>query len=87
LPAKDLKALGIKPESSEEFILANGEKIQKRVGNAFFEFDGLIGAAPILFGDEGVYLLGTTTLAALGLILDPINRVLKSLPMVLMALH
>ena len=43
-------------------------------------------AAPVIFGDEGVYLLGATTLEALGLILDPINRVLKALPMVLMFL-
>jgi predicted aspartyl protease len=87
LPARDLKALGIKPESTEEFILANGETIQNPVGNAFFEFNGTIGAAPVIFGGEGVYLLGTTTLAALGFILDPINRVLKALPMVLMGLN
>jgi clan AA aspartic protease len=86
LPAKDLKALGIKPESTEEFLLANGETIQKRVGNALFEFEGKVRAAPIIFGDEGVYLLGATTLEALGLILDPINRVLKALPMVLMGI-
>lgn len=87
LPAKALKALGIKPSSSEEFILANGEKIEKQVGNAFFEFQGKVRAAPVIFGDEGVYLLGATTLEALGMILDPINRKLKPLPMVLMQLN
>ena len=86
LPAKELKALGIKPDSSEEFMLANGEKIHKRVGNALFELGGKKRAAPVIFGDEGVYLLGATTLEALGLIIDPINRVLKALPMVLMSL-
>lgn len=87
LPAKELKALGIKPTSSQEFMLANGETIKKQVGNALFEFQGQLRAAPIIFGEEGVYLLGATTLEALGLILDPINRVLKALPMVLMPLH
>jgi len=87
LPAKKLKALGIKPTSTREFMLANGEKIKKQVGNAFFEFEGMTGAATIIFGDEGVYLLGATTLESLGLILDPINRVLKALPMVLMPLR
>jgi len=84
MPAKDLKALGIKPNSSEEFILANGEKIKKQVGNALFEFQGKVRAAPIIFGDEGIYLLGATTLESRGLIIDPINRQLKALPMVLM---
>lgn len=87
MPAKALKALGIKPTSSEEFMLANGEKIKKQVGNALFEFQGKVRAAPIIFGDEGVYLLGATTLEALGMILDPINRQLKPLPMVLMEVN
>jgi clan AA aspartic protease len=87
LPARVLKSLGIKPTSTEEFILANGEKIKKRVGNAMFEFQGKVRAAPVIFGEEGVYLLGATTLEALGMILDPINRKLKALPMVLMELQ
>src|SRR5262249_2418462 len=80
IPAKELKSLGIKPSRTDEFILVNGEKIEKKVGNAFFEFQGKIGAAPVIFGDKGVYLLGATTLEALGMILDPIHRKLKPLP-------
>ena len=86
LPAKLLRKLGIKPNSTEEFMLANGETIKKRLGNALFELDGKARAAPVIFGDEGVYLLGATTLEALGMMLDPINRKLKPLPMVLMAI-
>ena len=37
-----------------------------------------------LFEVEGVFLLGATTIEAFGMILDPIRRELKSLPMVLM---
>jgi len=84
VPQSILKKLGIKPTSSEEFILANGEVVKKPIGNAYFEYDCKIRAAPVVFGDKGVFLLGATTLEALGMILDPIRRQLKPLPMVLM---
>lgn len=87
VPSSDLQDLGIEPTSTETFILANGERIEKRVGNAFFRFDEKVRAAPVIFGEPDVYLLGATTLEALGLILDPINRKLKPLPMSLMAMR
>ena len=84
IPESDLKKMGIKPTSSESFILANGEIIKMPVGNACFEYKGKLRAAPVIFGDKDIYLLGATTLEALGLILDPIHRKLKPLPMLLM---
>jgi len=84
MPAAELKRLGIKPTSSEEFILANGEKLRFPVGNANFEYKGKIRAAPVIFGEKDVFLLGATTIEALGMILDPIRRQLKPLPMLLM---
>ncbi len=84
VPQNILKGLGIKPTSLEEFILANGEVIKKSIGNAYFEYQGKVRAAPVVFGDKGVFLFGATTLEALGMILDPIGRQLKPLPMVLM---
>ena len=85
IPKSELKKLGVKPTSKEEFILANGESFKKSVGNALFEFQGKTRAAPVVFGEKGIFLLGATTLEALGLILDPIRRQLKPLPMLLMA--
>jgi predicted aspartyl protease len=84
VPQKILKKLGIKATSSQEFILANGEVVKRAVGNAYFEYRDNIRAAPVVFGDEGVFLLGATTIEALGMILDPIRRELKPLPMLLM---
>lgn len=84
VPQSILKRLGIKPTSFEEFILANGEIVRKSVGNAYFGYADKIRAAPVVFGDKGVFLLGATTIEALGMILDPIRRELKPLPMVLM---
>jgi hypothetical protein len=65
--------------------MANGEVVRKPVGNAYFRYGGKIRAAPVVFGEEGVFLLGATTIEALGMILDPIRRELKPLPMVLMS--
>jgi clan AA aspartic protease len=84
VPKNILKRLGIKPTSFQEFILANGEVVKRRVGNAYFEYEGKTRAAPVVFGDKGIFLLGATTIEALGMILDPIRRELKPLPMVLM---
>lgn len=84
VPKQILQDLGIKPTSSEEFILANGEVIKARVGNAYFKYKGKVRAAPVVFGEKGIFLLGATTIEALGMILDPIRRELKPLPMVLM---
>jgi predicted aspartyl protease len=86
LPVKDLKKLGIKAVREEVFSLGNGEKVTKKVGNALFEFQGKLGAAQVIFGDKGVYLLGVTALGSMGLMLDPLRRELKPLPMLLMAM-
>jgi predicted aspartyl protease len=84
VPRNILKKLGIKSTSFQEFILDNGEVLKKPIGNAYFEYEDKIRAAPVVFGDKGIFLLGATTIEALGMILDPIRRELKPLPMVLM---
>jgi predicted aspartyl protease len=86
IPADDLRRLGIRPTSHEEFILANGEVVRRRVGNALFHYRDKIRAAPVVFGDRGIYLLGATTLEAMGMALDPIRRELLPLPMLMMRL-
>jgi len=78
-----LKKLGIKPHSRRKFILANGEEIEKEIGDVFFEYGEQKGTSLVVFGDKGIYLLGATTLETLGLILNPIDRELKPLPMVI----
>lgn len=84
MPRDILRRLGIHPSFSAEFILANGENVKWPVGNALFSYKGKKVAAPVVFGEKGVFLLGATTLESLGMILDPIRRELKPLPMVLM---
>jgi len=79
-----LRQLGIRPHSRRGFILANGEKIEREIGDAVFFYQGQRGASPVIFGEPGDSdLLGMVTLEALGFILDPIRRELKPLPMML----
>lgn len=80
---ESLDKLGIKPHSKRKFILANGEEIEKEIGDAFFVFQNQKASAPVIFGDKGIFLLGATTLENLGLILNPIDRELRPLPMVI----
>ena len=84
VPKKVLDKLGIKPVSSQEFILADGTKISRKKGIALFKYQEKIGGADVIFGETGdANLLGAFTLEALGLALDPLKRELRPLPMML----
>lgn len=82
VPTRVLDRLGIGALSQEEFRLANGEKISRRKGVAIFRYGARIGGADVIFGEEAdSTLLGTLTLEALGLALDPLRRELRPLPL------
>ena len=84
VPSSILKKLGINPLTEEEFRLADGSKVVRKKGIALFKYGERVGGADVIFGEEGDYnLLGTHTLEALGLVLDPLKRELKPLPMLL----
>ena len=84
VPASILQKLGVRAHSQEVFTLADGSRITRRKGDLLFKLDGKKGAAPVIFGEKGdSTLLGAVTLEALGVILDPIKRKLRPLPMVL----
>jgi clan AA aspartic protease len=84
VPAATLKRLGIRPHRKVDFSLADGTTISRRVGDAYFEFNGEGGAAPVIFGEEGDEpLLGATTLESIGLVLDPFKRRLIPMRMML----
>jgi clan AA aspartic protease len=84
VPTHILDRLGIKPLSEQEFRLADGTKIVRKKGIALFKYKDKIGGADVIFGEEGdSVLLGSFTLKALGLALDPLRRELKPLPMIL----
>jgi predicted aspartyl protease len=67
-----------------DFGLADGTTVSRAVGDAYFEFQGQRGPAPVIFGEEDDEpLLGATTLESLGLVLDSFKRRLIPMRMVL----
>jgi len=79
-----LRRLGIVPRSTRSFILADGSDIKRKMAGALFSFQGEEGLSPVIFGEKGdAALLGMVSLEALGLILDPLQRCLRPLPMML----
>lgn len=75
LPKRLVKKLGLKPNYTQEFVLADGSKIKRKISSAFVKFDGRETASPVVLGQErDSALLGVLTLEALGLVLDPFER-------------
>jgi clan AA aspartic protease len=82
IPRPILDQLGIQPHSRREFILANGEAMERELGTAAFFYENRRGDSLVIFGEPGDEpLLGATTLESFGLILDPFRRELRPLPM------
>ena len=84
VPTPILERLGLSPLDSQEFRLANGDRATRNKGGALFRYEGRVGVADVIFGEErDSNLLGATTLESLGLTLDRLRRELQPLPMVL----
>lgn len=83
VPAKHLRAIGIRPESKRVYELVDGSEIALEIGIARIEFMGEIVGATIIFGDdEAEPLLGVTPLESVGIEVDPRSQRLKRLPAV-----
>ena len=84
VPSSVLKSLDIKPDEEREFVLANGQKMKRKLGIGRFSYKGRIGGASVIFGEkDDSILLGATTLEAMGFVLNPFKRDLLPLPMIL----
>ena len=83
VPRQRLEAIGIRPEASRTYVLADGTEIRMDVAIARIEVMGEIVGGTVLFGDENTEpLLGVTALESLGIIIDPLNQQLEKLPAV-----
>ncbi len=84
IPSAVLESLGVEPVKERTFILANGQPIKRRIGEARITFQDESATCVVMFGEEGDNaLLGVTTLENLGLIFDPIRQKILPLPMML----
>ena len=84
-PGAVLRRLGIEPDEDLDFFLADGEKITRKVGEAYFELGDKHGTSRVIFGKKGdSSLLGALTLETFGLMLDPLKRELRAMRLTLM---
>ncbi|MEO6453085.1 MAG: aspartyl protease [Ginsengibacter sp.] len=84
VPGKILDELNIDTYRTIDFALADGSKLTRRVSSGYFEYNGEGGPAPVVYGEEGDEpLLGATTLESIGLVLNPFNRQLYPMRMLM----
>lgn len=78
-----LEAIGLEPVSSREYELADGRLVTYDIGAAVLEFEGVLVANTVTFGEEGVEpLLAVTALESGGFKVDPRREELRRLPAV-----
>ena len=81
---KILDDLDIDTHRTVDFSLADGSKITRRVTSGYFAYEGEGGPAPVVYGEDGDEpILGATTLESLGLVLNPFNRSLHPMRMLM----
>jgi clan AA aspartic protease len=83
VPARHLKALGLKPRGSRVYELADGSEVRLDVTVAEIEFMGETVGATVIYGpDDAEPILGVTALESVGIEVDPRSQRLKRLPSV-----
>jgi predicted aspartyl protease len=84
LPKEDWEALGLKAGRTHGFSLADGTVIERSVSDCRFRYEGKEAPSPVVLGEEGdVALLGSVTLESLALVLNPFDRSLRPMRMLL----
>ena len=71
LPESLLTRMAIPPLEQQEFIMADGRPVHYGFGMARFRLDDRERPCPVIFGPEGNYLLGASTLEFFNLVVDP----------------
>ena len=56
------------------FILADGSRVKYGYGFALFRIGDYERPCPVIFGPDGNYLLGASTLEAFNLVVDPVGE-------------
>ena len=85
LPGSVLRELGVTADRQLTFILADGRRIRRDVGQTWLRIDGQSVTTLVVFGDEGIEpLLGAYSLQGLMLAVDTPNERLVSTDALLM---
>ena len=74
IPATELEALGVTPEWTSVFELADGSRSEYQLAEVQIGINGESRTTICIFGDQGsTPLLGAYTLEGFGLAVDPVN--------------
>ena len=84
LPHKIWQAIGLSAKRRQAFTLADGTTVERDVSECRFTLPQGDGHTPVILGEPGdEALLGAVTLEILGLVLNPFNRTLQPMRMLL----
>ncbi len=84
LPHKDWKAISLSPKRSITFTLTDGTTVERKISECHISLPQGEGHTPVVLGEPGdEALLGAVTLEILGLVLNPFNRTLQPMRMLL----
>lgn len=87
LPTSLLERMGIAPDAEYACTFANSSEAEMRpAGEARFTIGERSRTAPVIFMEDGCYLLGATTLQALNLVPDTTNHVLRDAPLIMVGI-
>ena len=81
LPASLLTQMRIQPTLEQKFRFADGSEKTLGVGLCRITLQGEQFDCPVIFGPEGKYLMGATTLDIFSLAPDPVNHTLVRSPL------
>ena len=74
LPESLMMQLRIEPRERLRFILADGTRVRYGYGFARFRIGDYERPCPVIFGPDGNYLLGASTLGAFNLVVDSVGE-------------
>jgi len=78
IPAVVVAELGVRPESSKEFTLADGRRVSRNLGWVGVEYGGESVHSHVVLGEPNdPAILGALTLEDLALQVDPVRGVLR----------
>ena len=84
LPKKVWKAIGLKPKRKMSFTLADGTTVDKAISETYIVLPQDQAHTPVILSEEDdQVLLGVVTLEILGLVLNPFDRTLNPMRMLL----
>ena len=84
LADKDWQAIGLAPKRTVTFTLADGTQIERAISECHIALPQGEAHTPVILGENGDEpLLGVVTLEILGLVLNPFNRTLQPMRMLL----